>query len=457
LELRRILQLFFSNAGASILLLLFTPILTRIYTADDFGFYGTFTAIATIFIASGSLRLEQAIPVVSSDTVSIFIAKVSKLINVFVSIIALISVSIYVLIYSGSNLFFLLPIATFFAGRYEIYKMQFLRLLTYKKIASTIIIKSIVTVFTQIIFGLLFIGPIGLVLGQTLNFTTGSGILGRDLKDKIRLTQKKIFFIIYKFRRYFQFNLPTQILNDISRNSPVLVISYFFGASAAGLYYFSFILLNKPINLISKSIGTSFHGSLGRVNDLTKLSKSVFSQVHIMMAMLSPIILCASYLMKYIIDFLFGNIWFEAAHIMFLLSPWAIVMSISSSINRTFLKIEKQNVELVFQIILITVRLLILIIVPLIYNDLLLTILTFSISNVFVISIKIIVLSKLLKSKKLIYKKGFVLNVVINSLLFIALLNFQKYDYLILTAYLAAIYFNNTKLVYDIFRRLKNR
>ena len=126
-----------------------SPILTRLYTPEDFGLYAIFVAIITIFgtIVSGRYELAIMLPKNDEDAINIFC--LGLLITIFMSLITIILVFIFndSIAYLLNNQemkywLYLVPISVFLTGCHNQLIYFNNRLKNYKGLSNSLIIKS---------------------------------------------------------------------------------------------------------------------------------------------------------------------------------------------------------------------------------------------------------------------------------------------------------------------------
>ena len=113
---------------SQLVVILVSPILTRMYSPEDFGVFSVYVAIVAFFTVISNLRYELAIPISKSLTVTLSIAKLSLL------LMSLFSVLLGLLLYASNgyflelmnssalhDFFWLLPVGVFFGGIYSLF------------------------------------------------------------------------------------------------------------------------------------------------------------------------------------------------------------------------------------------------------------------------------------------------------------------------------------------------
>ena len=203
---RNILTLLTGTTIAQAIPIAISPILTRIYTPEDFGIFAIFLAITLIIgsIANGRYELAIMIPKKDEDAINIF--ALGFIITTSISFTLLILVLIFKTYFTyllkneeiGVWLYFV-PISVFFFGIFNILNYFNNRKKNYKDISNANILKSIVAAIIQLSIGLIQQGATGLISGQIISqFFANTKLLKNIIKDKIlisKITKKKNYSI----------------------------------------------------------------------------------------------------------------------------------------------------------------------------------------------------------------------------------------------------------------------
>ena len=124
--MNKILLLLTGNSLAQLILFASSPILTRIYTPEDFGVFSTYTSLLAILMSFSSLCLEKAIPLEKNHSntvhlmyISMFTIAVVCILNIGLGFLNLSLFRLYGIETSIMN-DFLLSVGLFFAGIYQV-------------------------------------------------------------------------------------------------------------------------------------------------------------------------------------------------------------------------------------------------------------------------------------------------------------------------------------------------
>ena len=162
---------------SQLVVILVSPILTRMYSPEDFGVFSVYVAIVAFFTVISNLRYELAIPISKSLTVTLSIAKLSLL------LMSLFSVLLGLLLYATNgyflelmnssalhDFFWLLPVGVFFGGIYSLFSFWSLKKNNFLQLAVSRALKGGFMAGFQVIFGLFSFNFLGMILGHVLGF-----------------------------------------------------------------------------------------------------------------------------------------------------------------------------------------------------------------------------------------------------------------------------------------------
>lgn len=356
---------------AQLLNALFSPIITRLYSPEEYGVLSVYTSILGLIVIIASLRYELGIPIAEDD---------EKAVNVmalcfFVLIIFVIVVFLIFLFFgepiltfldasSLVNYRYLIPIGVFLAGAYKILLQWAYRNNDFKSIANTKLAQSITGNGVKVGLGFLHVGPLGLIIGQILKEGAGLGTLSRSFSNNIHLVKKinknDILWGAKRYQNFLIFSVPASFLNSVGSQLPVFFITSLYGSEILGFYGLSISIVNIPMNLIGSSIADVLYGeavSVGRSNPkrIKYLSKKLFKSLLIIG--LIPL-LTLLFFGPFLFSFVFGSQWYEAGVYARILAFLVFTRFIFTPINRIYDAFERQKEALildVFRVVLVFV------------------------------------------------------------------------------------------------------
>ncbi|MFC1541689.1 oligosaccharide flippase family protein [Candidatus Latescibacterota bacterium] len=367
--IRNVITLMTGTSIAQVIPIAISPVLSRLYTPEEFGLFALFASVAGIIsvIASGCYEFAIVLPEKDEDAINIMALSL-------IMAIAVSTLSFLVLWFFNSEIsallnnpeiskwLYFIPFAVFFTGSYQSFNYWLNRKKQFRKMAVGRITQNTAAAGTKLSLGFGGFGVSGLMAGNIFGGFAGSGLLGwqtvRDDSFDYRLISKKaIKTQAVRYKKFPIFASWSGFLNTASLHVPIILLTSLFSSTSAGLYYYSHKLLNMPMSLLGMSIGQVFFQKASEHKDNPEKLKEITFLVYKKLLYIGvfPLALIMVY-GDYIFAFVFGSNWVTAGEYARVLSPWILFVFISSPISTLFDVLEKQNEELVFNIIIFLSR-----------------------------------------------------------------------------------------------------
>ena len=263
---RNVLTLMTGTTIAQAIPIAISPILTRIYTPEDFGVFALFIAITAILGTVANARYELAIMLPKKDEDAINIFALGFIITCFISLILLILVVIFndyfTKLFGNDEISFWLyfvPITVFFSGLFNILNYFNNRKKNYKDLRNATILKSIVLAVVQLSIGFIKSGASGLISGSIISNMFANIKLAKNiLKDKIlvsKISKIKMIALAKRYKDFPKHGMASSLFDNLSLQLPSILIPKIFSFSISGYFFFANKIVNLPSALISGSIG----------------------------------------------------------------------------------------------------------------------------------------------------------------------------------------------------------
>ena len=359
--LRGALALFSGNVAAQAIVVLSSPVLTRLYGPADFGVLGVYVSIlAFVNIASG-LRYEPAIILPRSDVIATGI--VAWCLTLVAGSALIIAAAIGLAGESFAKLLdipaiepylWLLPVAALAGGSYKVLTLWAVRMQDLGVIAKTRIQQNSVLVSAQMGIGYFHTGPAGLLLGHVLGVSSGLlrlvKLFGRTgFHHLCVLRRKHIRYAALRYRRFFQFSLGADLLNVFALQLPVVLLTALFSPAVAGYYVLAERVIRSPIAMVSDATGKtimSVSAKAHREGALPILAEKIFRLL--LQAGLGFFILFGL-LAPDVFSFIFGVDWRVAGEYMQVMTPMFFSVFVFVPLLTLLSVMEKQKHDLLFQ------------------------------------------------------------------------------------------------------------
>ncbi len=342
---RNVLTLMTGSTIAQAIPVAISPILTRIYTPADFGVYGLFVAIVGFFSVVSSARYEQALLVPKDDEDAINILSLGLIINIVVSLVAFLIISISHKYISGlfnnkdiDTWLWFAPLTIFFMGLFNLLTYWNNRKKHYSNITNATIIKSVILATSQIILGTIKSGAFGLIGGQILSSVFSNMRLAKAILNNKKLlksiSKSKMVVQAKKYIDFPKYQAPHAMLNNLSSNFPTFVFSSIFNMGVVGFYSLATRIIFAPLGILSNASAKVYSQKVSELyNDggdsygftirfLKSLAKKIILPL-IIMVLFAPTIFA----------FVFGQNWREAGVYTQILFPWIFLNLLVSTIS----------------------------------------------------------------------------------------------------------------------------
>jgi O-antigen/teichoic acid export membrane protein len=356
---RNVVTLVTGTAIAQAIVFAATPILTRIYTPNDFGVFAIYMAVVSILAALSSGRYELAIMLPVKDKDAINILALSVILSATISIMLFLIVIIYnkeIAVYLGneqiSTWLYLMPISVLFMGLYQSFSYWNNRKKQYVKISQSKVMQSGTTVTLNISSGLgkFFSGGGGLIVGGLMGQAAASVFLGLTISKKDSalfkdINRNKMLALGKKYKKFPIYDLPGYVAFTVYSNIAVIFFNKFFDSSVAGLYFLSNRLIQLPITLFSKSVSDVFYQKLSQQSDNESISEELnYYVLRIIKITIVPFLII-TYTSFFYVEFIFGYEWKDLYKYITLLSIPAFFKLIFSPYTHVLKIINKQEVS----------------------------------------------------------------------------------------------------------------
>ncbi len=311
---------------AQVINIFISPIITRLYSPNEYGMMTLYTAIMGMTSLLGALCYDSAIPIADDDDRAINILILSLL--VLLGTTTVLTIMFYTCGDSLLKLFdatiltsyiYLIPTGFFMTGIYTILAKWAFRKRRYNIIAQTKYSQSIVSNIAKILLGVYTSGPLGLILGSVIGQSAGITNLGSkmithdmSLLKKISISEVKRSGI--RYMRFPIYSAPSLLLTSFSDQIPIIATTHLYGSAMVGNFGLAKSITFLPMVIIGQSVQDVFYGeaaNIGQKNpkQVKDLSKKMVKYLAIIGAI--PMITLALFGPD-LFSFVFGKEWFEA-------------------------------------------------------------------------------------------------------------------------------------------------
>jgi O-antigen/teichoic acid export membrane protein len=338
------------TAASQVILMAFSPIITRLYGPAAYGIQGVFLSIASIMATIAAMSYPIAIVLPKSDADAAVLCRLSILISIAMSLLVTVILffrgpEILTLLNAGEILSFmyLIPLAMLISVFGAVMSQWLIRKKYFTLSAKVTVCQTLATSIFKA--GLGFVYPTAAVLVVTSTLT---GLLSPILMllGKCRSTDcaKGLYIEIKDFgagpstwalaSRYRDFPLlrtPQVLINVVAQSMPILLLASYFGSTAAGYYSIAFSVLGVPVALIGGSVMQVFYPRFNEAVAIKQDVVSLLTKATFGMAVLGIVPFAIVVIFgPFLFEFAFGVEWRTAGEY----AQWLAVGLFFSFINR---------------------------------------------------------------------------------------------------------------------------
>ncbi|OGR90784.1 MAG: hypothetical protein A3J74_05710 [Elusimicrobia bacterium RIFCSPHIGHO2_02_FULL_57_9] len=361
------------TAIAQVITVCTTPVLTRMYTPDQFGVLSIFVVILSGATIVSCLCYEPAVVLPADEASAI------KLLIGCILISALMAGFSYISLLSAAA-----PIARFFnitdslsmlwwipwtiigMGLFQAFTYWNMRLKKFKYLAASRICQSGVTAAVQIKGGLIGAGSSYLIYGQLLGLFVAVLVLGYEtISQRFRmlvhglLRPQELAAPLNQYRNFPLYSTWGTLMNTAAFQCVPLLLLKFHGTTVVGLYFLASRVVSMPMSLIGNALGQVLYqrvsDQLGQGQNIAKLiakvvggSILVWTPPFFLLFLFSPAIF----------SIFFGSQWNSAGYYAQALIPLFLLQLITSPASVVLIALNKQHIAARLQAILLAVALL---------------------------------------------------------------------------------------------------
>jgi O-antigen/teichoic acid export membrane protein len=361
---RNVLKLGGGTALGQMLVVIATPIITRLYNPHELGLLGIFMAFVGFVGVGVGFRYEMSLVSVQDDREADCLLTSSLLLTVPTSLCA--GFILYIMIRNNLLSYRSLPgwsviVAVFMlilTGVFTSLRFWCVRHSHFEMISRVLVSQGLGRAVVPIAYGLAKTDWLGLLLGEMLGRILGIGRM-------LRMAWPSISKSLYPFRAgYFAkvmrqnwkspaILLPSSMIDALAAMLPLPVISFLFGMESAGQFFLVQRLSSLPAGLIATSVADVFHPSITKARwkepdqvrailwSVTKKLAVTSFLIYAAIAIVSPMIF----------GVVFGRKWIVAGICMAILSPQLMVAVVISPVSRLLLVVDRMELKLIFDLV----------------------------------------------------------------------------------------------------------
>lgn len=355
---RNVLVIASGSTLGQLLVVAASPLLTRMYTPEQFGVLGVY--IAGILLLSGiaTMRYELAIPLPAEDREARSLLQLALGLSAGFSALLL----VVSLVGKGFPLAWVgleelqpyapfLPLGTWLISSYQSLTYWAVRKGRYHTLAATKLWQALGNIAVQLVLGITKLGTLGLLLGDAAGRSAGITQLARGVPGLF--TPSCTGELLQVARRYSKFpmwSMGSTLINRLGLQLPQLFVATTFGPREAGWYLLTQRVLGTPISLVGQAVAQVF---LNRIAELRRedpeRAPGFYLGIVTRMALVGGLpILVGGFLLGEAFGWIFGPEWVPAGRIVQLLTPMFAIQWTFSPTSQILIVFERQELQLLW-------------------------------------------------------------------------------------------------------------
>lgn len=364
---RNVLTLMTGTTLAQAIPIAISPILTRLYSPEEFGRFALYMAVAMIASVLVTGRYELAILLPRHDRDAMHIAALAMTLSAAISAVLLL-----VVIFLAQPIAALLgdaalapwlywvPASTLLLGVYQSLNYWSNRKAQYKRLAISRTVQSTGVALAQMTSGYAGSGAVGLVGGQITGQVLATSVLARLIwredHQQIRvLRPARSLALAKKYINFPKYLIVAHGFNTASGQMPVLLLSALFSTTVAGFFTLTQRVMAAPMALVAGALGDVFRQEASQAYIHQGQCKAIYQKTFKRLLLISVVpFIVLFFVAPALFAWVFGEQWRVAGEYAQILTPMAFLQFITSPLSAMFMIAEKQKLDLLWQIFLLS-------------------------------------------------------------------------------------------------------
>ncbi len=327
-------QLALAAAFSQAIYIITMPLVTRLYSPDQFGVYSLFSAFIVMGLPLSTLGLHVGLSLSARQSECLRLAKVIQVIAFVMSFFIALLLGAYLLLSERQKgLPAVLFALTFWvvmlcSALAQVARFWAIRQGSIGRANRLLLGNSAGAASGRLLFGWLGWTSVGLPLAALVGSLIGvTGVRFVSWRNSLKL----IPFVLARYREFPLHATPQQLMNATAKALPVLFLGWFFDDEVVGQYALALAVLALPSAVIGKSIGEAllptFRKSLAVVGQVRK--EWQFNTAVLSVAGLVPLLIIV-FFGPAIFTLAFGTHWSSAGLLATVMAPWLFCGLINS-------------------------------------------------------------------------------------------------------------------------------
>ncbi len=341
--------------------LLAAPLLARLYAPDSFGEFGLYLAVASILASIANLKYDHAILLAKNGVAAFHVLVICTISTATIATLLYLVIILAPDEWLGYRWFSInrkhalwLPASFILASLSQALISILFRGEQFGAVAKVRVSQAVMTTCLTLLFG--FLMPTGTALivssiaGQALVVITL--LLLRDSSQPF-FTSLRVSLLVRYIKRHHRFpifTVPSDLLNALGANLPILFIGSIYGMTTAGAYMLAQRMLGIPLMLVGSAFSDAYRQSAAKCfaeeGSYWIITLKTFRTLGVIAIV--PAVSCA-FLAPWMFTIIFGEQWALSGEIVQMLSVVYFSRFIVSPLSYNFYLANRHSEDLLLQ------------------------------------------------------------------------------------------------------------
>ncbi len=363
-------KLLTANVVAQAIGLVVYPILTRLYSPDDFGLLNLFLSIGGVLVILATAEYQYAIVLPKEEKQGVACVHIGLFTTLCLTALCTLTIPFSTPIanlFSTPNLadwWWLMPIFVLVSALWTLLNYWYTRQKCFGQISAYQVTQSSLSALAKIGFGVVGATSFGLIVSSIIApFVALVANICINFKQKLsellHIDRSVCRAVAREYANFPKFSLPRALVNSVSCNLPILLLTPFFSLTEIGYFGMAVTLAFTPISLITKSLYQVFYQRTAEcVNQRTSIAPFFRKFIKNALLIVVPTFALLYFLLPALTRWLLGAEWEISGHYIRVMLPWLLMSVLVAPICFLSDVFKKQKIGLYLEVLLIVLRLL---------------------------------------------------------------------------------------------------
>ena len=345
------------------ILALSLPVLTRLYSPEDFNLLAVYTSILTLLFVVSCFRYNIAIPIPDDDKVGMNLLVLSLCAGIAFSVAIALAVLIAPAALArllGQPAFepdlWMVPVGLLVSSVYDALQFWGSRKKRFALITQTRVTRAVGGAGSQIALGGIQASAFGLIMGQVVYSGLGAvGLLGsliRNDRAAVRaISRSSLVRTAFDYRKFPIFSVPEALFNSAGLELSILIIAATAVGPEAGFLMLAMRVMGLPMGLVGASIAQVYLAEASQKLREGELASFTRRMMWVLVRTGAPLLGLAAIACPFLFPLIFGSEWARAGVIVAWLAPMCILQFVAAPVSMVLHVIGKLAAAMWLQII----------------------------------------------------------------------------------------------------------